>query len=330
MNDRDFLFLASMLRAREVGMLGEERISRLLDASKFGDAAKLLVDCGYPDMSEMSMNQINDALEARRSDIFHEISTYSYALGVLDLFRIKYDYHNVKVLVKSMGANVDAEYLLSGSGRIDAKQLTEAFITGQRGDLPPPVAIAMGTAVGILSRTGDPQLSDIQIDKAYFNELSSLAIRLKEAFITDYVQLLIDSANLRMVVRAARIGRGKDFLLNSLIPGGSVGVELVASSYDERNDSAPALYFNSMLVQAVQPGIEAMKGGTQTIFELACDNAVLRYATNTTFISFGPAPVIAYLSKVEWEITVVRMVLTGKYTGISPDAIRERLRECHV
>ena len=37
---------------------------------------------------------------------------------------------NVKVLVKSMGANVDATHILSESGRIDIPKLTEAFISG--------------------------------------------------------------------------------------------------------------------------------------------------------------------------------------------------------
>jgi V/A-type H+-transporting ATPase subunit C len=84
------------------------------------------------------------------------------------------------------------------------------------------------------------------------------------------------------------------------------------------------------LEEAARLGAEAAKGGTQTLFELACDNAALKYFDGTYFISFGPEPVFAYLAKLEWEITAIRMILTGKLTGISTDVIRERLRECHV
>ena len=316
-----------MLRAREVGMLGGDRINRMLDAYGFDDAAKLLLDCGYPDMSEMSTTQIDSVLEKHRFNVFNEIANYKYAWDILDLFRIRYDYHNVKVLVKSTGANVNAAYLLSSSGRIGTKELNEAFITGQRSDLPYPLAAAMGSAAGILSRTGNPQLSDIELDKAYFAELTSLAERLKDSFISGYVRLLIDSANLRMTIRTARIGRDKGFLLAALIPGGSIGVERIALSYEE---NVPIPFTDDTLVHAVRLGAEAMAGGAQTLFELACDNAVLHYVTTTTFISFGPAPVIAYLAKLEWEITVIRMILMGKYTGISSDVIRERLRDCYV
>ena len=97
-----------MLRAREVGMLKEDKINRMLEAPEPDDAAKLLLDCGYPDMSGMRMAQIENVLQVHRSDIFYEISAYGYARDLLDLFRAKYDYHNIKVLVKSAGANADA------------------------------------------------------------------------------------------------------------------------------------------------------------------------------------------------------------------------------
>jgi len=327
MKDKDFLFLTAMLRARETGMINTEKIDRMLDATGFDDAAKVLIDCGYPDVSGMSMSQIDEVLERRRSEVFYEIANFGYAKDILDLFRLKYDYHNVKVLVKSSGVNTDASYLLSGSGRIGVKELSEAYVTGQRGDLPPPVADVMGSAAGILSRTGNPQLADIEIDKAYFGELSSIADRLKNTFISSYVRLLIDSANLRTTVRLSRTGRDRDFLQTALIPGGNVIAENIVSAFD---DNVTAPFSGDALAQAVHLGADAMKGGTQTLFELACDNAVLHQVTDTMFISFGSAPVIAYLAKLEWEITIVRMILTGKYTGISKDIIRERLRDCHV
>jgi len=327
MKDTDFLFLTSMLRSRETKMLSDEKIDRMLDANAYDDAAKMLVDCGYDDMSGMDSGQIENVLQKRRSDIFYELGENKDAKSLADLFRLKYDYHNVKVLVKSMGANVDAAHMLSDSGRVGTSELNEAFVTGQRSDLPPKVAEAMNVASGVLSRTGNPQLSDIEVDKIYFSELLSLAEDAKDSFILGYVRLLIDAANLRIAVRSARTGRDSDFLLAALIPGGHAGSEEIAASFNE-NSLAP--FTGETLEGAVRLGSEVMKDGSQTMFELACDNAALKYVTSTSYISFGPAPVVAYLAKIEWEITAVRMILTGILTGISPDVIRERLRDCHV
>ncbi|MCL2125521.1 MAG: V-type ATPase subunit [Oscillospiraceae bacterium] len=327
MKDADFLFLTALLRTRETSMLKSDKIDRMLDAQGADDAAKLLIDCGYPDMSGMNADMVEVVLQKRRADIYYELSAYEYARALLDLFRAKYDYHNAKTLVKAAGAGIDATRLLSASGRIDAAAMNEAFAADRVGDLPPPVAEAISGAAGILSRTGSPQLADIEIDKAYYAELASLVKTMKNDFIAGYISLLIDSANLRIAVRSSRTGRDGAFLQSALIPGGNVGIEQIVAAY---NDGALDAFAGDRLAQAVGLGMEIMRGGSQTQFERACDDAVLLYVTDTAFISFGPAPVVAYLAKLEWEITVVRMILTGKMTGISKDVIRERLRECHV
>ena len=316
-----------MLRARETYMLSKERIDRMLDSRDYDDAAKQLVDCGYADMSGMDATGIEGVLQKRRSDVYYELSSYAKTRGLIDLFRMKYDYHNVKVLVKAAGVGSDATSMLSDSGRIPANDLADAYTTGERRDLPPLVAESMTSASSILSRTGNPQLSDIEIDKAYFAELLELSVSLDDDFITGYVKLLIDSANLRILVRSVRTRRDVNFLNMALIPGGSISIDRLEASFA---DGDLAAFSSGALENVAKLGEDAMKGGTQTQFELACDNAALQYFDGTIFISFGPAPVFAYLAKLEWEITAVRMILTGKLTDISADIIRERLRECHV
>ena len=43
-----------MVAARAPKLLTNEKAERMLDAPTFEDAAKLLTDCGYPDMSQMN------------------------------------------------------------------------------------------------------------------------------------------------------------------------------------------------------------------------------------------------------------------------------------
>ena len=55
----DYLFLSSMLRAREVKMLSRDKAERMLDAPSYGECAKLLTDCGYEDLSQCSAAEID-------------------------------------------------------------------------------------------------------------------------------------------------------------------------------------------------------------------------------------------------------------------------------
>jgi V/A-type H+-transporting ATPase subunit C len=245
------------------------------------------------------------------------------------MFMLKYDYHNVKALVKSMGANTDASGILSSSGRVSSKALTEAFITGDRKELPAGLQDAMSEGVGTLSRTLNPQISDINADKHYFAELSELALSTGDTLITGYARLLIDSANLRTFARVSRAGKTREFLENALIGGGNVQVRDILELYPD-GDGLEALFGNGELVKAAALAKGVISGGAQTQFELGCDNAVRTYADRMRFVPFGKSVLLKYLLAVDWEMTAIRMILSGRLLGVQPDTIRERMREAYV
>ena len=68
-----YLCISAMLRAREPKLLSREKAERMLDAATFEDAAKLLTDCGYEDLSQMDASQIEESLEKHRAQIFDEL-----------------------------------------------------------------------------------------------------------------------------------------------------------------------------------------------------------------------------------------------------------------
>ena len=80
-----------------------------------------------------------------------------------------------------------------------------------------------------MGATGNPQLSDFVLDRAYFAEMAETARAVGSPFLEGYVRLLIDAANLRSAVRCARMGKGSDFLSQVLLPGGNVEVHVLTS-----------------------------------------------------------------------------------------------------
>ena len=323
-----YLYISAMLRARETRMLTREKAERMLDAPSFEESAKILADCGYEDMSQMSAREIDQALAAHRDTVFKELAGLAPNETIVDVFRIKYDYHNAKVILKAEAMGQDPKRLLSDSGRIPGAKLLEIYNEDKRAQLPETLAAAMAEAKSVLARTSNPQLSDFVLDKAYFAELETLAEQLDSRFLKGYVALLIDSSNLRSVVRTLRMGKNQDFLSEVLVPGGNVGVERLAAAGDK--DSLAALYSHTVLEKAGVLGAECLSGGSMTAFELACDNAVNAYLKGAKLVSYGCEPVIAYMAAVEGEITAIRMILTGRLAGIAPQVIRERLRDMYA
>lgn len=327
--DKDYLCLSTMLKARESRMLSREGLERLLELGNFGEAARALADNGYEDMSGMSADSIDAALARRRTEELNEIAGMVPEKEVVDIFRAKYDYHNAKVAIKSEGTGTDAGYLYSGSGRISPEKIRAALTEDDYRFLPQILGEAMKQAKSELSRTGNPQLADIVLDKAYFAELQKMAEKPQNGFLKEYVRLLIDSANLRTAVRMVRMGKGQELLRTMLIPGGSVDAGRLAQNA-EPGDGLAGIFAASMLRKAGELGGEAMKGGRMTDFELACDNAVTAFLRKAKTVGFGAEVVAGYLGAVENEITAVRMILTGLLAGISPERLKERLRETYA
>ena len=84
------------------------------------------------------------------------------------------------------------------------------------------------------------------------------------------------------------------------------------------------------LQEAAALGNATSKGGRQTAFEKACDNALNNYLRQTQMTPFGDSVVVSYAAARENEITAARIILSGRLAGVSADTIRERLRDAYV
>ena len=167
------------------------------------------------------------------------------------------------------------------------------------------------------------------LDRAYFAEMSQAAKAVGSPFLEGYVRLLIDSTNLRSAVRAARMGKGNDFLNQVLLPGGNVEVHTLTSG---KGSDLAALFRAGPLSEAAAAGaaLTAPGSGELTAFERLCDNAVMNYLAQARRIPFGEQAVIGYLYARENEFTAIRTILSGRMAGLDGDTIRERLREAYV
>ena len=328
-NDTDYLFLSTRIRALERTLLTRERMDRMLDASTPADAAKVLQECGYPEVEQVTVDSINELLSQARERTFDDLYLFAPAPGIIDVFKIKYDYHNAKVLLKSEARGVDADRLLVDTGRVPPEQLQDAVRTSDFRGLPGRLSPAIQSARETLGTTGDPQLSDFTLDQAYFEDMFDLARASGSAFLEGYVRINIDAANLKSLVRTLRMGKDVDFLKGVLFSGGNIDVRRILSAVNAGGAVAD-LYATSLLRDAGESGAHAITGGSLTRFEKDCDNAVMAYVKDAKYVAFGEAPLVAYLAARENEFTAVRIIMTGRLAELPADVIRERLRDSYV
>lgn len=327
MKPYDYLFLSTRVRSLEGQLLTRGRMERMLEAPSHQEALEVLLECGYGEVPA-TWAGIDQALAKQRRAVLEDFA-FVPDPEVVELFRLRYDYHNAKVLLKAQALGTGADRLLVDLGRVKAAALAEALGAGALEGLPPLLRAAMEEAREVLNTTGDPQRSDFLLDRAYYRDMDRLARQSGSEFLQGYVRALVDSANLRSVVRTLRMGKGGDFLRGALVPGGDMEVRRILAAVDT-GSALEELYSVSFLHRAAREADRAREGGSLTPFEKACDDAVTEYLAKAKYIPFGDAPVVAYLAAKENEFTAVRIIMSGRMAGLDPETIRERLREAYV
>lgn len=321
--DTDYLFLSARIRSLEKNLLTAQRLEQLLQAPSVENCSQLLTDLGYDPIQDE--RTLQESLKKQRESVFAELERFMPERQLLDVFRIRYDYHNIKVLLKSPEG---AARLLMDAGTIPASELQRKY--GDSGSwqfLPADMAAAAEKAAQLLAETGSAQRSDCVLDRACFAQLQKLAADSRCVYLQNYVRAMIDAANLRALVRTERMHMDPGFLQEVLFDGGSVPADALRAG---AGNGVAALFRGTALREAAEAGEEAAKGGSLTAFEKACDNAVLKTAAGARRVPFGVEVALGYLIAKEAEWTAVRIVMAGRMAGLDADTIRERLRDAYV
>ena len=220
--DTDYLVISARVKALETGLLTAERMEQILDAKSGEDAGKLLQEWGYPQLDPRRPEAMDAALSAVREATLADLAEGTPDARYIDLFKVKYDYHNVKALLKAEAVGTAPDRMLMDMGRVSTAELAEAVRSRELDGLPETLAAAVVEAREVLDTTRDPQLSDIVLDRWCYRDMAALAEETGSAFLRGYVAVQVDAVNLRTAVRTLRMGKGADFLLGALLEGGDL------------------------------------------------------------------------------------------------------------
>ena len=305
-------------------LLTRDRMDRMIDAADDGEARKVLAECGYPEGGSL-----DQALAAARADVFRDMESAVPDRRLVEIFQLKYDYHNAKTLLKAAAMGRDPQPLLLAGGRYDPAELTEGWRREELRGCSSAFQTAMAQAKAVLEDSHDPQQADLILDRACYAEMAQLARDLDSRFLQRYVRLLVDVANLRTAVRVHRMGREPEFLRQVLLPGGSVSEQSIAAA---RGENLGDLFHTGGLAQAAELGAKLAQpgAGAMTDFERACDDAVTAHLASERRVPFGEEPVVGDLYAREAEFTAIRTIFAGRAAKLEGDVIRRRLRETYV
>jgi V/A-type H+-transporting ATPase subunit C len=133
------------------------------------------------------------------------------------------------------------------------------------------------------------------------------------------------------LIRTKRLGRGQEFLQESLLSGGEVAQQIYVDLLGSDWDQIAARFGSTRYKRVVEEGLRALESeGQLTVLEKLIDDFVMEQVKQAKGISLGSEPVIGYLMAKENEVRNIRIIMVGKLNGVPTDVIRERLRDSYV
>ncbi|MDD4779887.1 MAG: V-type ATP synthase subunit C [Tissierellia bacterium] len=332
--ETDYLFSTARVRSVEKYMLSREKAEKMIDAKTNDDALRILFECNYNSgkvNDKISPNDYDSLLSQEHKRTYEFITSIAPEEESFNIFLYPYDYHNLKVLMKSEYLDIDSSELLVDTGSIDLNTLKYAIKERDFSNLSENMSSAVSYIIEEFPKNKDPQLIDIILDKYLYDEMLKSSKKINNKFINDYIVMQIDIINLKTYVRLKKMNKSWDFFTKVFIEGGKIPEQFFIKYYDETFEDFGDELFVYGYKETFLEGIEGLnESGKFTTLEKLFDNKIMEHVKSAKYISYGIEPLVAYLIAKENEIKIARIIMAGRLAGIPSELIRERMRETYV
>lgn len=330
--DRELFIQPSVrIRLAEKKLLTKQQFERLADTKTLADAMKLLNETAYSNkVSKLDRPEnYEQILSEELDEMYKNVLEISPEADLVKVFSYKYGYHNLKVAVKEYLLNSKFDSMYANIDDRDVEKIREEVETGKNMDKW--YSEVLKDALKLYKETEDPQDIDIFVDKKYFEKVLELADSFKLEMIEEYFKALIDFTNVKTYVRCKKQNQSSTILEKALIPGGDISTSEISSMYGEDVLDFAVKFKNTKIGQVLVKSIKEYKEtGLLQSYEKYMDDYLTGIIKNTKSVNYGAEVVFSYIYAKEMEIKNLRIIFIGKVNELSPEFIRERLRETYV
>ncbi|MBR1657863.1 MAG: V-type ATPase subunit [Synergistaceae bacterium] len=306
--------------------------SRLMDSAGIDEALKALGETSYSQWISQNGNSFDKAIDSEMAATFQELETFVPDKGLLDIFRLPYDFHNVKVLLKGLfkvrsGELEGRRYdLLSNLGTVDPEELKNAVETEEYGYLPYGLTDLIPQCWQLWDATKSAQAVELLIDHQMFKAMLNVAESLKMPDVIHWVKSRIDAENLRSAVRLARMKYDSAKALPFFHEGGTIRPDDMAKLLNEPQETWGRLLSHTdigAVLGALQDSGNIKAALTDVSKSL--DDYLIKVLENAKYSMDAPANVLLYLLTKEAETRNMRVALVCVAGGLDREFGRRLL-----
>ena len=325
MGKTNYTYAVARIRVLETALFTSAVIEQLLACKTEEQCIQFLQEKGWGDMN--TSESAEAILNREQEKIWETIRELGVDMKVFDVLSYPNLFHNLKAAIKDActeehGKNLNIYY---EDTSISPDEMLEIVKNKEFSRLPAFMAEAAREAYEVLLHTRDGQLCDVIVDKALLEAIYAAGKEAKDSIIKDYAESTVTIADIKIAVRSQKTAKTMDFMKRAMAECESLNVAQLAKA---------AIGGMDAIVEYLA-GTDYAEGGkaiaeSPSAFERWCDNRMIQTMQPQKYEVFSVGPLVAYVLARENEIKTVRIIVSGKRSGLSDDSIRERVREMYV
>lgn len=344
MNRENFIAASISTRIYEDDLLKARDLERLNDYESLSEVLNALNDSSYSSaIAELDRNEeYEKILNKELVKVYDKIADVTPDKNISQYLIEKYNFHNLKLLVKEIIQEEDYSKIYSPMANVDTAFIKRELLrttdgevslgsVGKKDDREIYLAYAQ-KALKAYRESENPAMIDISLDKSYYEREVDLAEKTGIESLLAYTKEAIDLNNIKTLLRIR--GQKLDFghLENALIEGGNLDKnDVLAMINMDANEivlKTSSLKVNSYL----KASLDRDKKDSENLLDLekAIDDHFMDFAKKAKAMTYGPEVLLGFLIAKEQEIKNLRIIFISKLNSLPKDFTRERLRETYV
>lgn len=320
--NKNVTYITAACKAAENKLLGSERIRRMAEASTEKEAYAVLRETSFGGGTDSTDSE--DIIKAEEKLLLDFVREYAPDESCLAFCLLPYDFYNAEAVVKCLYTGNDTAKFVGAEGLFTVEELANAASSlgeGAKSDIPRELISAMREAKAALETGKNGVTTGAIFKKA---EYACLLGKCKHGYMREMLVDKIDSINVSVCLRSGSSSVAK----SQIIDGGTLTEKQIEALCLKDEKAVAESFANSKLKDVVVSSVRAANDFKPLVDlekEINCGAAKRAYDGRYTEQS-GTVPFTAYYLRRLYEITCVRIILSGKTNGLDGALISKRLK----
>jgi V/A-type H+-transporting ATPase subunit C len=323
----------SRIKALENAAVDAPVLQRVLETENLSGALKVLGETSYAawigDMEKES--DFDTVVDKELQGVYETLSAFVPDRRLITLLRLSYDFHNIKVALKSMFLQKKGKPrrwdLLTSLGTVAGDDLITAIESEDYRMLPYNLGPVLAQCLSLWEQ--EENLLEIEriLDQHQFATMYRIAASTGFSGVLEWCRNRIDAENIRNLLRLRRLNYDTAACVPFLHKGGTVSIEKLQGLLSEPPDSWERILSYADVGKALQEMEETSDLNAMLLsLETALDNYLLSLLGRYAYDSFAPENVLRFLWRKEMEAKNLRIIFVSKANGMAVGKTKGMLR----